>query len=204
MKININSKEWWDNEFKENWTVGIDGRLQSTYYASLVIANLDNDILIDLQKGSILDYGCALGQSTNILSSIQGMNKNIIGYDFSSIAINEAKKLFPHISFTSNLNLENKFDNLYISNVLEHFRYPHSLLNELSTLINKNIIILVPYNQLPSQVHPYRFKEYEFQFNELSGFKELSEFKVIQEQIIDANNKILDGGQQILYVLQRK
>lgn len=193
--MKINSKEWWDDEFLVNWKVGIDGRLQTAYYCSLVLSYIHENILEEIQKADgILDFGCALGQSTNILYSI---NHNVLGYDFSTQAIVEAKKHFKHLCFTNIYPKNDTFDITYISNVLEHFENPFDILNDIKRITKKYIIILVPYNQQLTQYHVHSFYKDYFEKNKLDGF-----FQIYQA-IIQTYNKKLDGGQQILYILEK-
>jgi len=79
--MEINSQKWWDNEFEVNWTVGIDGRIQTKYFANMFL----NTIPFEM-KGNVLDWGCALGQG---LEAIQHKfpKCKMFGYDFSKIAI---------------------------------------------------------------------------------------------------------------------
>jgi len=194
--MKTNSKEWWDEEFRAKWIYGIDGRLQTAYYASLLLTSVDNIILEIIQNAdSILDYGCALGEATSILNTI---NHNVTGYDFSDEAINLANINFPHLVFKNELNFLDKYDVIYCSNVLEHFEDPHTKLEEISKHCNNYIIILVPYNQEPNEFHFHKF-----QYNEFLGKNGIPDFKIIRQILIQTNNKVLDGGQQIIYVLER-
>lgn len=193
--MKVNSQEWWENEFKNNWKVGIDGRLQTAYYCSLVLAYLHENILNEVQTAhNILDFGCALGQSTNMIYSI---NKKVLGYDFSIEATKEARASFPYIGFTNVFPKNDIFDITYISNVLEHFEDPFEILNDIKKITKKFIIVLVPYEQQPHAVHPHRFYDNYFDKNKLDGF-----FQIYQA-IIQTYNKTLDGGKQILYVLEK-
>jgi 2-polyprenyl-3-methyl-5-hydroxy-6-metoxy-1,4-benzoquinol methylase len=190
-----NSLEWWDNEFKENWKVGIDGRLQTSYYCALTFSFLHQEIFKQfLNCNNILDFGCALGQSTNMIYSI---NKNITGYDFSNEAIKEAKELYPHINFTDKFPNE-LFDICYISNVLEHFYNPFEILTKITKIINKFIIILVPYEQEPNAFHFHKFYDNYFIANKVNKFSQ------VYQAIIQTYNMELDGGKQIMYVLEKE
>ena len=195
--MKINSEEWWDEEFRTKWIYGIDGRLQTAYYASLFLTSVDNTILEIIQNAdSMLDYGCALGEATNILNTI---NHNVTGYDFSEEAINLAKINFPHLTFKNELSFLDKYDVIYCSNVLEHFEDPYTKLEEMSEHCNHYIIILAPYNQKPNEFHFHKFI-----WNEFYGRNCISGFKVVRQILIQTYNKILDGGQQILYILGRE
>jgi hypothetical protein len=40
----INDRAWWENEFLNNWEVGIDGKQQTLYFAQLMLDNLPEDV----------------------------------------------------------------------------------------------------------------------------------------------------------------
>lgn len=191
-----NSKDWWENEFKTQWVYGsIDGRLQTTYYVSLVLLILHQKYLEEMQKAaSILDFGCALGEATNVLSSI---NSNVVGYDFSNEATRMARVNFPHLTFKNEIGPYDNFDIIYCSNVLEHFKNPIEQTIKLSKICNKYIIILVPYEQEPNYFHFYRFN-----FNEFEN--KIPNFKLVYKMVAQTTNVVLDGGRQILYVLEKE
>ena len=84
---NINSKEYWEKRFRTgNW--GKAGSLQTMQYASYNIMH------IDLNKnfsGTLLDFGCALGDSIPVYRNFLP-NAKLLGIDISSSAIEQCKK----------------------------------------------------------------------------------------------------------------
>ncbi len=74
------------------------------------------------KTGDALDFGCGNGEFTDILkNALPGWN--IYGMDISSVAIDNAKKRYPHCVFflqSDTRLLNKKFDFLFSYHVLEH------------------------------------------------------------------------------------
>jgi hypothetical protein len=135
----------WNKEHEENWGIGIVGPYQTYHFISSALSNLNIRQWGRLCKArNILDYGCAWGQATELLSHFS----KTVGYDSSSTAISEARTTRPgefhgHGEFTNNKPDISAFDIVYCSNVMEHGGL------DISDLIGaKMSIILVPHDQI--------------------------------------------------------
>lgn len=100
----------------------------------------------------ILDAGCGPGFFSNFIYN-KTNNNNIVGCDFSSVAISIAKKNYPNLSFLeSNLEVGSteKFDFIFCLSVLEHLEYPEITINQLIKQLNPNgkLIITIPNGRL--------------------------------------------------------
>lgn len=188
-KLIVNSKEWWDKEFRENWEVGIDGKEQTRYFMQKIIENIDLEFI----GVGILDYGCALGQGVEELKK-RYPNCYVEGYDMSSIACDKASSLFPYTFYNS--IPRKKYRLVTCSNVLEHFVDPVVELRKILSLSDDFVVILTPYNQTPYDVHPVRITEDTFP-EEIDGFLKM------KTVIIPDERPELGGGEQILQIYER-
>ena len=75
---------------------GQDGDIKSYYENS---RQRLNSLLKATQPSSLLEVGCGLGYTTNLIR--QTVNCDITGMDISKIAIEKARQLFPDIKFVS-------------------------------------------------------------------------------------------------------
>lgn len=183
--MKANSKEWWDNFFIKGWikpSPGINGPDQTRYFMELILKYCGLEI-----NGSVLDYGCAMGQGVELIEGAEG-------YDFSEEAIKAARKIPGHKFMTK--FPDKKYDFVICSNVLEHFENPIPELEKLLNLAKKYVIILVPYNQTPTcEVHPITITQSTFP-ERLNGFK-LKEYKLIPNEKPE-----MGGGNQILFIYE--
>lgn len=141
--------------------------------------HLKEDIL---NVRNIVDYGCALGDGSNILQTKFPLSK-IVGLDISSEGLKIARKKFPSIQFFEAKDLKklSPFDLFYSSNTFEHIKDPFKELLEIdpfkelleiSQYIKKYLIIVVPYNEL----NPYA--EHVSLFNEQNIPQIIGDFKL--------------------------
>lgn len=80
---------------------------------------------ISLTDKSLLDCGCNVGHWS---SDFTKLSMEVVGVDQSSVAIDNAKKLYPHIKFMCNylwdLKFDSEFDVLITVTVLQHNTLP--------------------------------------------------------------------------------
>ena len=185
--MKINSKEWWNQEFRVNWCIGINGIDQTRFFMKRILES------IKFTKGTtVLDWGCAFGQGVDVL------NKNgylAEGYDFSEIAIKFSKKIYPQYTFMSKIP-DKTYDIVISSNCLEHFEEPEEQLKEIMKLSHNLVVIMTPYNQPPCQVHPVTIDECSFP-------KNVNGFTMVNRLIIPSVNMAFDGGEQIIFIYER-
>ena len=128
----MNTRDWREKYHAYDWVnVGINGIEQTKYFADVLLGNLDIELY-----GDVLDYGCALGQMTKELSK----HANAEGYDYSRTAIEQARKMYPELTFTSDIP-QKKYDFVVSSNVLEHYEDP---IEEMQNQLKLRKIALSP------------------------------------------------------------
>lgn len=176
--LKVNSNEYWDERFEKDWEI-YEGQQQTSFFVNLLIQNLPEWIKDQFVNSRVCDAGCAEGQGTKLFKDAFP-NTTVEGIDFSEVAIEKAKLLFPNIHFCKDdvYNLKNSYDSIFISNVLEHFEQPFGVVESLLKKVNKHLIIMVPFQEVEMlKEHFYRFDYNSFPINigdfSLSYFKEL-------------------------------
>ncbi len=108
---------------------------------------IEESVIPKIKKGSILDLGCGLGYTVNLISS---HGYKVEGSDISKTAISQAKKSYSNYRFfvldiTKN-STKKKFDNILLLGVMEHlFDYKKALYNLNKSIGVQGMLIL----QLP-------------------------------------------------------
>jgi 2-polyprenyl-3-methyl-5-hydroxy-6-metoxy-1,4-benzoquinol methylase len=94
----------------------------------------------------ILDVGCGVGELAGLLANL---GYRVLGIDIHKPSIEEARKRNPfnNISFqcqdAANLNLEDKFDVVVASEVLEHLKEPEKLIAKVNALLKANGLLII-------------------------------------------------------------
>ena len=203
MRMQINSKEYWNVRFKTDW-IKFSGDKQTIFFAEIMCKQLPDYLVDEIKekKYSICDMGCAEGDSIPIFNEKFGLN--VSGMDFSEEAIEKAKRKNPNSNFwvgdLTNLPNSIKYDIIICSNVLEHFEEPWSIVSNLTKVCNEYIMIMVPYKeQLIIDEHCYIFSEENIPLN-------IDNFILSYVSTIDgkeyANSMYPD--QQVLLIYNRK
>ncbi|MHC4524518.1 MAG: glycosyltransferase [Planctomycetota bacterium] len=152
----------------------------------------------------VYDWGCAEGEAVHKLSQYL-FPAEIRGVDVSETAIRHAKRKYPDYVFESNdwlgnpISAANEIDVIFSSNTLEHFHNPFEILfSQLTTVASKYIILLVPFEENPEQMHEEHF--FRFTSQRIPLFRDKWEcvfFKVINAGILPDSQW---GGCQSLIV----
>jgi len=108
-----------------------------------IIEGLAPEVKEEMQKSSVLDWGCATGISLLKLKKFCG-HDNIIGIDFSKNAIEYGKKHY-NLNITDK-ELDKNYDIIITSNCLEHFKNFKEVMEYHASYCNKYYIVLVPLN----------------------------------------------------------
>lgn len=142
--FNINTKEYWDARFLKNWKKV--GQKQTTEYAKANVQNLpvNSDF-----KGTILDFGCAMGDAIPVYLKSFPQAK-IIGYDISETAIKSCQKRYGQIAdfFSGNIIELPSVNIIIASHVMEHITNDKSLVRELLKKCD-DLFVFVPYKERP-------------------------------------------------------
>jgi trans-aconitate methyltransferase len=163
---NINTPDYWDSRFKIGGNWNKSGHRQTREYAKANVVQIN--IPIDF-NGSILDFGCALGDAIPIYKK-SFPNAKIYGLDVSKNAIKYCKNIYGKIAIfqTGNyLNITAK-DIIIASHVMEHLTDDKKIVSELLTKC-KELFIFVPFKENPLYIEHVNYyeKTYYDNFNVL-------------------------------------
>jgi len=198
----VNSKAYWEKRFKEDWDAA-DGPRQSRFFARLAIENLPSWLIkqIRCQALTLADWGCAQGDGTDVWASYVD-SRQLVGVDFSRVAINQASSRYPAIRFVAENWIGVKptgvevYDVVFSSNTLEHFHRPYEVLEDLSLRARKAVALVLPYRELE------RIDEHFFSFLPSNIPLVLNNgFRLVWSRVIDCGhlpNTPWDGDQILL------
>ena len=145
-----NSKKYWNFRMKYDWNF-VGGGDQTLYLSAGALANIDLHKLKDIR--SVLDFGCATGDSS-ILLKIFFPEVKIYLHDLSEVGVEKAlikySRFLPVHKYTKGTTA----DFVYNSNVIEHVPNPKDLVNELIECSSKYILIQCPWKEM----HPINGK----------------------------------------------
>jgi trans-aconitate methyltransferase len=144
---NINSKEYWDDRFatshEMSWRANA-GEVQTRLFAHEIAKRLKMNVDF---RGTILDFGCALGDAIPIYKK-RYPNAQFIGTDFSTAAVEICIQKYGDIATFLAKDVDNipSVDVIIISNVLEHVSNDKEFVEKLLSKC-KDLYIAVPYNE---------------------------------------------------------
>jgi len=196
----INSDTYWNRRFSQDWET-CEGPRQSRFFAQLAIENLPSWLIQQLRRQSLTlaDWGCAQGDGTNVWASYVDPHQ-LLGVDFSGVAIEQAIKRYPAIRFEvanwleGNVGDGESYDIVFSSNTLEHFHAPYKVLESLSARAKKAVVLALPYRELN------RIDEHFYTFLPENIPIELSNgFRLLWSKVVDCSYipDPLWGGDQI-------
>lgn len=190
----VNSIAWWDHYFETRWEAN-RGREQSRYFMEVLIAGLPRFVRTRLGRGvvSILDWGCALGDGTQVIAE-QFSNASVQGFDSSAAAIGAAATHYPRLQFrlVGRDCLDERYDAVFCSNTLEHFREPLLILEQQLLLARLYHVLLVPYNEQDrEESHMATLCEDSFPF-QIGGFRK------VHETVIETSPEFWAGSQLLI------
>lgn len=108
---------------------------------------------LDFQPKKILDLGCGIGIMLELLMK-QFKDGVFYAHDESQKSMDYVKKKFPHVNCLQNLETDEKFDLIFLSNVIHHVKsYERDkLFSNIFNLLNPNGNLFIfehnPYNPL--------------------------------------------------------
>jgi hypothetical protein len=157
MTLNFNSKDYWENRYKNNGNSG-DG---SYNFLAEFKSQIINDFIVKNNIHSIIDYGVGDG---NQLKLINTENKNYIGIDISPTIISKCKEIFKEDkskTFLLDTELSNSNSNITAELVLSCDVIYHLIeedvftiyMNNLFTMSNKYVIIYAKNENICHCVH---------------------------------------------------
>ena len=177
MVENVNTKDYWESRFfLKNWNKS--GRKQTYEYARANVAQMN---ITPEFNGTILDFGCALGDALPVYSLRFPIAK-LYGIDISENAVIECKKRFGSLAQFRTGDVEKvTFTNVIIaSHVMEHFSNDREIVKKLLSKCN-DLFLFVPFKENPlyhEHVNYYTEKYYD-------------EFNVVEKKMFVVNYKSL-------------
>jgi len=170
---NVNSKEYWDDRFSstngKSWRAN-SGENQTKLFAYEIVRRLKMDTDF---HGTILDFGCALGDAIPIYKE-RYPNAQFIGIDISTSAINICNQKFGNIAtfLAEDVNNIPSVDVIVMSNVLEHLSDDKDFVKRLLRKC-KDLYIAVPYEE-KAPLHEEHVNSYNLHtFDYLNAEKEV-------------------------------
>jgi SAM-dependent methyltransferase len=170
---NINTEEYWDKRFDTGDWENNGGRHQTRQFAISQVP------FFDIPKnylGTILDFGCGLGDALPIYKKTFP-NAKLVGIDISEKAINKCKETYGQLGefICGNHNDVPQVDVIIASNVFEHLDDDKMLAKSLLTKCQL-LYIIVPYNEQiplsPEHIRVYDEKYFnEFKIEKYYVFK---------------------------------
>jgi glycosyltransferase involved in cell wall biosynthesis len=198
----INSKEYWDRRFEDDWTK-YNGDSQSKYFARLACELIPTWLIeeININKYEVCDLGCAEGDSLPILKDLF-VNSRINGEDFSEKAIEKAREKYNNFDFrVSNIlepDEEKKYSVVFSSNTVEHFKDTMEVLKKIFMRSSLYTIIMVPFRE-----DKYISDEHEVIINTDSVPLEIEGNKLVFGKSIQCNSEYY-VCEQLLLVYSKK
>ena len=188
-KDTINSDLYWNTRFAQDWEAS-EGPRQSRFFARIAIEHLPRWLIEQLKRQSLTfaDWGCAQGDGADVWASYIDA-KQIVGVDFSSVAIEQAVQRYPAIRFINEDWLAESgdqgeaFDVVFSSNTLEHFHKPYDVLHAICRRAKKAIVLALPYKELE------RIDEHFFSFlPENIPLQLANGFRLIWSRVVDCRS----------------
>ncbi|MBU3143471.1 glycosyltransferase [Clostridium sp. CF012] len=199
----LNSKKYWEERFESGSWDEFEGVKQTEFFTHVALKYLPNWLIedIDINDYRILDAGCAKGEGTSILKQCFSKS-DVIGIDFSESAINDAKNNYPACDFFCYdiKDIKEKYDVVFCSNVLEHFKNPFRELDKLIDITEKYLLLLLPFQE--EHLH----KEHFIRFDYNSFMYQIKDFYQCYYKVINTSNieNTFWPGKQILLVYVNK
>lgn len=149
MDYEVNSQEYWENRFGTDWDENL-GREQTRYFAEIGTRFFPGWLIEEIndEKLTVCDLGCAKGDALPVLERILP-KANLVGADYSAVAIEEARKLHSRFSFEVQdvLHMTKTYDVVFCSNVIEHFKEEQKVFEHVIAAAKKYVIIMIPFQE---------------------------------------------------------
>lgn len=163
MKENINTVEYWDGRFASGSWEGADGSSQTRDHMLMILPHLKMDRRF---SGSILDFGCALGQSIPVLNRAFP-RASLLGLDVSEQAISKCRERYSHIAefIAGDIRSVPQVDVIVTAHVMEHITDDRDVVRKLVARC-QDLYVAVPYREdissmFEEHVNSYTEKYYE-------------------------------------------
>jgi len=190
---NPNTEKWWDRKFRNSkWTNPnyIMDRLKKY--------NFLMNVLPSNKKFSLLEIGCASGYGLNLIKENFPL-ASLYGIDFSRVAIERARELYPEIEFEygdiQSYEFSRKYDYIIMTRTLEHLTKPFAIIDKCLKYAKAVVINTPPPDKHKEHVSCFRIRNFHsYIFDELpseSGLK-LVIYKKRKGQAMSLDRRIKD------------
>lgn len=146
----VNSNSYWNQRFNSDWEDN-QGRQQTQFFARMAMQLMPEWLSRDIRREqmTICDWGCAEGDATDVFAS--HYSTPVTGVDFAQPGIERARSYYPdrqflHANFLEEDNGE-RFDIVFSSNTLEHFKDPFSTLERVASRAKRHVVLLLPFQE---------------------------------------------------------
>lgn len=148
MKENINTRTYWEHRFSSGDWEEKQGRSQTVSFAKRQVPYLQ--LGADFE-GTLLDFGCGLGDAMSIYKS-KFPKAKLVGIDISQSAIDSCRDKYGSIASFMQGDYESvpDVDIIICSNVLEHLTDDRKVMKYLLQKC-KSLYVCVPYKEAPLQ-----------------------------------------------------
>jgi hypothetical protein len=173
---NINTKEYWDKRFSSGSWDKI-GQLQTYEYAK---SNVSNISLNKNFEGTLLDFGCAMGNALVVYKEAFPKAR-LIGTDISESGIESCKKNLGDIAefISGDFSVIPTVDVIIASHVMEHLTDDKTIVKNLLQKC-KDLYIFVPYKETPLHHEHVNYydDDYYNEFNVINKKTFIVRFKI--------------------------
>lgn len=184
---NVNTKNYWNERFASGgWSAA--GSEQTRQYALANVRHIDLDASF---SGTILDFGCAVGDAIPVYAEAFP-RAQLFGIDFSQAAVAICRKRFDRLARFSNddHNTITFKDVIVASHVMEHIEGDREIVRALLGKC-RVLYVIVPYRETPLYHEHVNFYD-EFYYDEV-GHCTFKKFVVAYRRRFDAVQWIKDA-----------
>lgn len=137
----VNGAKYWDLRMRKSWRA-VGGHEQTQSFCVSMLANLN---ISQINPSTILDFGCATGDSAPILYTAFP-DATIYLHDISVSGVDQGLRRYESYIPIRRWQGE-QIDLLYTSNVIEHFEDPHAFFDLISKAAPKHVIVQCPWEE---------------------------------------------------------
>jgi hypothetical protein len=141
--LDVNSQKYWETRLRFSWD-SVGGGLQNQQFAVGMSQRVETAKLG--MVNSILDYGCATGESVPVLSKMFP-HARIYLFDLAREGMKQGLKKYRDTHRVSEWDAGTRVDLIYTSNVIEHVEDVNGFLSILYSQSKSAIIVQCPWDE---------------------------------------------------------